>query len=187
MRGTGLVTFLLGASILLLGGCCTSPCPVIVDNGPDRPVPTLSGGSPYQNFSTVSFPAGQQHTSASVTNEIRVPEGKRLIIEYVSAQGCVPRGQRILATLIIRHGGRQLGHLIPLRPQGTYPITTSGGTSHRMDCFVAGEATRLYAQAGHSVLPSAQRTDGDSSPATPGQGFVSFVVSGRLVQEGEVN
>jgi len=171
----------------VFGGGCVRPGEVTVVNGVDAPVPTRARGTPFHDFSTVSFPVGQQLTPATYINEIIIPEGKRLVIEYVSARGCIPKGQHMIATLIVRHDGKQLGHLLPLHFQGTYPFNTNWGGDQAMDCFTAGEATRLYAESGHSVLPSAQRTDGDASPQTPGGGFISFIVSGRLLPEGEID
>lgn len=168
-------------SSVSVSGTPTIQGSVTVNNSTSSPVISRGLVLPFQSFTTVTFPEGGQNTSADAIAEITVPDGVRLAIEHVSARSCLPAGQRILATIITRAGGTQLGHSLPMTLQGTFPFTDNSGNPLALDCFVGSEATSLYADAGNSVFASAQRTNGDSNPNTPGRASISLSVSGRLI------
>ncbi|HWN99211.1 MAG TPA: hypothetical protein VNS63_08075, partial [Blastocatellia bacterium] len=97
------------------------------------------------------------------TSFFTVPSGKRLVIEYVSGQGTLPTGDKLLfVRLQINTGGSTVFHRF-------LPVLT--GTEGNVDVFLVSQQTRLYAEPGSSVILS----------GPPANTIFSVTVSGYLV------
>ena len=113
---------------------------VRIMNGLSNPVPTRDvdnvGLQPYrQAFSVVDDGAG-----GSNCTDVDIPAGKRVIIEYVSAQSVVPFGQTVSLRLDLPLGiGTEIGAYVPMTQQGPWNTPVESNT-----VFVAGEQVRLY-------------------------------------------
>ena len=92
----------------------------------------------------------------------KVPAGKELVIEYVSASGSVPAGESM--TYSVATGSVQ--HFIPAVQQVPDSYLT---------IFVAGQQTRLYADPGTTVTLGVIRTGGG------GTASATISISGTLV------
>ena len=121
------------------------------------------GGQPFQASTTAPF---APNVLVSDVNLVTVPQGKRLVIEYISALGVVPTGQRVRVNIRIITSGRFGTHALPLIPQGSF----SG-----FDNFSASLPVRLYADPGTLVSGEASRDAGT------GNGSLTLSISGYLV------
>ena len=141
------------------------PKPMVVVNGPEAPVPvagTVSnrdleapGRQPFQEFVNTSN-AGFQ-----------VPEGKRMVIEYVSgsfsgAQDCYVNFGLIRTTVLVDGKEKTVGHFLMPGQRSDLSINV-------------GQLTRLYADGGTTVSVDAE-TDPNNCPI----GFAA-IVSGYLL------
>lgn len=109
----------------------------------------------------VDNPALQPFTAAGLNTAIigvgsgtitTVPQGKRLVIEYVSAQLNVAPGDRAVLSIITTES-----QYIPLTRQGTF---------NGQDFLVAGQTTRIYADPGTNVDFTAVVNSNSSAQAT---------------------
>ena len=92
-----------------------------------------------------------------------VPNGKRLVIEYVSGEGSLPAGNKLLfARLQVETQGSIVLHRF-------LPVLT--GTEGNVDVFLVSQQTRLYADPGSTVILS----------VLPANAIFSVTVSGYLV------
>jgi hypothetical protein len=134
----------------------TGPIPVSVQKPPLQP---FAGGS----GSNVKIASGFE----VATGMFYVPAGKRLIIEYFSAQIYAPAGQGETPGS---------GELSVSSPMGTYffaPQFVHGDGS--IDFYVFGGTTVIYAEPGSAVSFSASRYPFTSDA------YFGWTVSGRLV------
>lgn len=119
---------------------------VNVINNIENPVPVYDvknpAFQPFQIYHTVTLNNGEYVNSFSFD----VPEGKRLVIEYVSADVEIPRGQKFYAyvqTFINGPSGPSLANhnLVPTFT-GSAPWFFMGSP---FDVFAIGQVVRLYA------------------------------------------
>jgi hypothetical protein len=94
-----------------------------------------------------------------------VPAGRRLVLEFISAQVDVPVGQRVALKISATVGGRDAAH--------DFVLARVGMTDR--DWFVATHAARLYADPGTTVRVLVLRTSGEGT----GNAIVNLV--GQLV------
>ena len=132
---------------------CTPVCEV---NNPDKHA--------FQANVEISLPPGTEGQNGFVT----VPAGKRLVIEYVSAQAFLPSGQKGLFSVIVSLQGQATG-------TWHYLESTVVGPFGGQDCFQCGRLVKLYADPGTTVM---LRTDRDSPT---GSGLSRMTLSGHLV------
>jgi hypothetical protein len=124
------------------------------------------GRHPFQV--RVDFPINDG-TNEGESGGIRVPAGKRLVVEYVSANITLPSGQKVLEVWVITtQNGSAIQHFFSTAFQGTSNILTG--------YFTISQQTRLYSDpsaisAGIVVFRN----------ALSGSGFVSFRISGYLI------
>ena len=97
------------------------------------------------------------------TSFFTVPSGKRLVIEYVSGQGTLPAGDKLL---FVRLQVETQGSIVLHR---FLPVLT--GTEGNVDVFLVSQQTRLYADPGSTVILS----------GPPANVIFSVTVSGYLV------
>lgn len=115
-----------------------------------------------------------------VANLYQVPNGKRLVVEYLSATACLPVGQ----TVQIGIANSSSESVITPIPSGTVFLTMSPAAIAGESGFVCdgngttsvGQSVRFYVDAGNYLVGFAQRNKGDV-----GSGSVLFWVSGYLV------
>lgn len=124
----------------------------------------------FQASASITLADGTTFATSTITT---VPAGKRLVIEYISALAATQTGQKALAQIQVYQGTTPYLHRVALSLQGTF--TTSFGTG---DEFVAGQSTRLYADAGTAVIVEIGRS------ASSGAAKGVFVISGYLVDCG---
>lgn len=99
-----------------------------------------------------------------------VPAGKRLVIEYASAQGFAPTGQVMfyeVGTLIGAQLSFDQNHAVPVIQQ----ITGSG-----VGIFIAGQQVRIYADSGPAKVMLRAARNGSAGPA-----HAFFSISGYFV------
>lgn len=143
---------------------------VVVTNTADSPVP-VSGTvgvskeiTPFQLTLAFDDWDGQ----AFRTTSRGVPEGKLLVIEYVSVSAAVPPGQQVRASVSGQGVGVGLStHKVVMLGQGRF-----GGN----DLYVGADAVRAYAFGGSGIGLSAVRTS-DSGNG----GRIEFSLSGHLI------
>jgi hypothetical protein len=141
---------------------------VTVNNGESSPVLTRNvndGVTPFHQAIIGSFPTGSFSGSAIIP----VPDGKRLVIEYVSAHVPLPTGQnlsQISVSTQIKETTVQ--HSLVRNEHGSHLSTST-------NLFTVGQSLRLYADGGTPIIFSlARNANTDSS----GYGFT---VSGYLI------
>lgn len=149
-----LALFALPQTALALGST-----PVTVANPTSSPVPTADVNNPA--FQPIQFSL-LPHSSTSNQNAIyfQVPAGKRLVIEYFSAQAQDLSGGAAAMTLGTTAGGSFVSYIIYVNKQDTNAVQNT---------------VRIYADPGSSVQAFAF----NASPATSCGGLIS--VSGYLV------
>jgi hypothetical protein len=118
----------------------------------------------------IGFPFTMNSGTEQVFQSITVPDGKRLVIEYVSmGSGSVPVGQHLFIILRTFVGGVGAFHYVAVTPQGRL------APPNVADTFVASQPMRVYADPGTTVTIQMQR---DSGYAACGP---NLTVSGYLV------
>lgn len=141
---------------------------VTINNGETNPVLAQNindGVTPFHQTVTGSFPAG----SFGGSGIIAVPAGRRLVIEYVSAQALLPTGQNLhQVSVSTQIKGTTAQHFLVRNEHGPH----FSGTDN---LFVVGQQLRLYADGGTPVIFSLAR-----NVATGNPGY-SLTVSGYLV------
>jgi hypothetical protein len=122
------------------------------------------GQAPFQAQVIAAFQAGSTSASAAIP----VPDGKRLVIENVSALASLNNGTALTYASIVtldQGGGTQAEHYLVMHPQGSVPDVA--------DYFTANDDLRAYAVG--SIGINAFRTD------SAGLGQVNVTVTGFLV------
>jgi len=167
---TAVALMVLIASLVLSGSFRSYAAPadkdVVVVNAAANPVPVYDvdnrARQPFQAEFTIDLPPGAGGENASFA----VPSGKRLVIEYASARGFAPSGQSLwFSTVTHLNGEPGKTHYLIAQPQGS---------SGALDAFVAGQQTRIYADAGSHFV----RADRDVAANTA---VVHFTISGYMV------
>jgi hypothetical protein len=130
--------------------------------------------TPFQRQLDLCFAEGEEVIPpggiAPAGGFVDVPAGKRLAIEYVSAVGRLPSGQKLTVAInifIAPAGTFVFGHFLPVSLIGTF--NPDG------DLFVGSEPTIMYAEGGSRVQFSARRSGG---PSPTGTGCVTVRFSG---------
>lgn len=165
-----------------------TPVPVTVENRPDRPVPISGNVSlvglvrvcpddacpvrmlsendrhPFQDTLTVNIPAGSNNFS----NILLVPNGKRLVIEYLAAETNLPPGQKIN---ILSIGTTVNGNFVPY-----YLPAVKTAKDGPLDQFLTNQLVRLYADPGTQVVVFFARN------GTNGVAGTDVAISGYLVE-----
>ncbi len=131
-----------------------------VDNPPRR----------YQDFRILDMADGQASNGIFFSP---VPNGKRLVIEFISVVGHTQPGQTLqLAEIYVQtfYSGNSLPYDVQVNGRGQDPF------SH-LDLFAGSKQVRLSADGGTQPQLFAQRSD------STGQARVEMTVSGYLVNE----
>src|SRR6476620_11167377 len=102
---------------------------------------------------------------AGQNGSFNVPKDKCLVIEYVSGEAFMPKGQKALFGIITSVGGTQVRHYL-----GTNALLPFGGA----DYYWVSGATRIYAGPGTTVTLRADRD------APTGTATFRFSVSGYI-------
>lgn len=121
-----------------------------------------AAAQPYQDSVSVEIPNGEGFESGALSI---VPAGKRLVVEYVTAEANMDGNQMVKVSLVV---GNVRYNLLMI-PQGTFGIGV-----HR-SFLVASEPVRIYVDGGTSVGVAAERN------AFIGGALVTFSISGHLV------
>ncbi|NIQ16316.1 MAG: hypothetical protein GTO02_18575 [Candidatus Dadabacteria bacterium] len=152
------------------------PISTIIENDVSDPVPTFDVDrqriDPFQEIINFVIPAGSQSGEEVI---VTVPEGKRLVIEYVSATITLPNPSvlRSVGVRIPDSFGNTTIHKMPF-PQGVLD-EFNDETSYSF-----GAPTKFYAAPGRSVSITANRPR-LSNGAIGGEGTVIATISGFLV------
>ncbi len=140
--------------------------PVTMLSANTTPVPTVAQ-DPLQSMSTsVLITAANAGTDSSIT----VPAGKRLVIEYISAQATTDVGQR-LQDILVETMTPGVGGKMGIPTVGVYPV--QNGTLNGKPNWVVSQPILAYGDAGTVTLQA--DTTGGSAAA------VLVTVSGRYV------
>ena len=99
----------------------------------------------FQAGTLVNIPEGQLLGTGTVTT---VPAGKRLVIEYVSANFQLPSTQAVVELVLQSPPGTVSHYLTPIRT----------GVFGTHDLWSASQQLRLYADGGDQVLAALSRT-----------------------------
>jgi hypothetical protein len=109
-------------------------------------------------------------------NIYTVPAGKRLVIEYVSAEACLLPGVAALFSISTSVGGQYVTHYLPGTPPANSPGSVQFGCNASPSSFVtAGAQVRIYADAGTTIQGEAAR-----NPVT-GVINADLAISGYLI------
>ncbi|SRR6266496_3376713 len=139
---------------------------VVVDNAASKPVPVTVHEpplEPVQERVTVGLGAGESDEQVPVYT---VPAGKRLIVEFVSANGALDGDALVLAEVKVGSG--------LFVPRVTLPLTRT----RDFGPFAAAEQVTLYAEPGQTVFARFVHNPG----GTENVSFVAhFTVVGHLV------
>jgi hypothetical protein len=142
---------------------------VQVVNAAENPVPvTLVGAPSRQAFQrTISLSIFAGGPSSSTETFYAVPDGKRFVIENVSASAEIPAGESVqlmfLTNLNNTSAGNSVYHMIALSPQGTFGSSAVLMANHKTLVVGAG---RIWLRARPTWLA--------------GTGNASLVLSGYL-------
>jgi len=136
---------------------------VAVRTAAARPLVVQERREPFQISSSFDNWGGAMTRSFSRD----VPEGKLLVIEYVTVSALVPGGQQVRASLVAQRAGFA-SHRLQMVRQGTF-----GG----LDQFVGTAPVRAYAGGGVGSLLIAVNRNSDAGNG----GQVAVSVSGYLI------
>jgi hypothetical protein len=136
---------------------------VAVKTAPARPLVVQERRQPFQISSSFDNWGG----AATRTFSNDVPEGKLLVIEYVTVSALVPFGQQVRASLLAQRAGFA-SHRLQMVRQGSF-----GG----LDQFVGTAPIRAYAGGGDGSLLIAVNRNSDAGNG----GRVEMSVSGHLI------
>ena len=109
---------------------------------------------------------GMNPGTLSSNFEITVPDGKRLVVESVTARATLPTGQHVILSISTTTSERDALHYIALSPQGTFPT---------YDAYAATSSLRIYADAGTTIHFEARRS------ADVGVANINTVISGQYL------
>jgi hypothetical protein len=135
----------------------TAANPVLTRDANERAI------TPFETELGASFLNGAQFSEEM---DIAVPAGKRLVIEFMSAQVRIPTGQFVTGEFATTVGGLSAVHYLAMTPQGKF----GGG-----DIFALSQPMEVSADPNTPVRIHMFRSD------VTGQGFVQLSVSGYLV------
>ena len=128
--------------------------------------PILDSFVPYVKTVSFNIESGTTQNNASIA----IPEGKRLIIEFISARAQGPAGQKFIAqiqTSVARTESPRGIYWLVFFPQGTFST---------IDVFTASQPTHIFAEP---VYPPVQFVATRTS--LTGTAFVEATITGRLV------
>ncbi len=141
---------------------------VQITNNPSEPVPVRDAATanrtPFQTAATVQLQDGFESGASFVA----VPAGKRLVIEYTSAAGFAPPGQKLIFSLFTETDDG----IHPTTITQHYLLSTPYGSFGNADAFLAGQVVKLFADPGTSLELFASRS------ASSGTATVFFSISG---------
>src|SRR5260370_11401940 len=141
---------------------------VQIANSPATPVPVRDASrpnrTPFQKAVCIQIPEGFENGAEFVD----VPAGKRLVIEYASAAGFAPIGQKVIFSFITETDDA----IHPTVNTQHYLLSTPYGTFGNADAFLVGQVVKLFADPGTSLELFASRSD------STGAANVSFSISG---------
>ena len=188
MRKSSIVVLVLAVAVALgatvfreqVASAAPAILNVLVTNGPSTPVPvTLQGTSsvdvidgrqPFESRLDLSLSNGDFGDGAGFT----VPEGKRLIVEFISARVTLPQGQT--PSIFVNSLSGAVGFALPLQPQGIR--ATSVGTFAE---FGAALKTLEFEDGGGFYDVFLERQPSSDGGNVNGTGNGSVFVSGYLV------
>ncbi|MBV8201047.1 MAG: hypothetical protein JOZ15_10540 [Acidobacteria bacterium] len=124
----------------------------------------MSATNPFQATVEIKLPNG----TGGENGFVNVPNGKRLVIEYVSGEAFLPKGQKALFSVITSLQGEATGI-------SHYLDSDAIGHFGAPDYFRAGQVVRLYADPGTIVMLRADRD------LATGEGLARMSISGELV------
>ncbi len=108
-----------------------------------------------------------------------IPEGKRLLIDHITADVQLPLGQRAYIQLGCQPAlnpptsGLLAHHIFPVTPQGANISTGPGFETH-----VLAQVTNLFCDKELSIILAR-----GPAPSPPGEGSGRIAISGRLVDQ----
>ena len=142
---------------------------VQVVNGAASPVPIRDSDNParqrWQGAAQVLF--NSPDTQLVTTFGPAIPAGKIFVIEYITAHGALPSGQKLRFILFNDAGYTLVQH---------YFAPTFVGTDFTVDNLILSESVRFYAIS----MPTINVT---RFPDNSGSGFVNLSLSGYLVDQ----
>jgi hypothetical protein len=128
--------------------------------------PILDSFVPYVKTVSFNIESGTTQNNASIP----IPEGKRLIIEFISARAQGPAGQKFIAqiqTSVARTESPRGIYWLVFFPQGSFST---------IDVFTASQPTHIFAEPGY---PPVQFVTTRTS--LTGTAFVEATITGHLV------
>ena len=141
---------------------------VTIANPQTQPVPTSDAqNQPFAILVNPSFTDGSPRGSASFA----VPNGQRLIIEFIGGNVCLTVGQKAIFAVDVQVGGAQPEYALPAIAEGTF----NGFGGGPCDNFAVSQQVRIYADPGTTVTLAVVRSD------STGSTFAGLAVSGHLV------
>lgn len=117
---------------------------VNVVNSSSAPVPVVNINDAQQPIQKWAGTVQQPNNTATQLTLFTVPQGKRLVIEFVSFQGVVPQGQRISHCRLNTIVGNEIFNMFPVMTQ--LPDYVFGEAA-----FGASQTVKLYADQNTSV------------------------------------
>jgi hypothetical protein len=157
-QGTAQVAGTIGidpsANSVVIGNSASDPVPVALQPPPLEPV---------QETVTVGLGTGETDDQEPL---FTVPAGKRLIVDFVSANGALGANALVLAEVKVGSG--------LFVPRVTLPLSKTRDSGP----FLAAEAVTLYAEAGETVFARFVHNPGGTSSVSL---VAHFTVAGHLV------
>lgn len=152
---------LAAAFLLLIIAGCSSRSLLRAPDNPDL--------QPFHDKVSITLPSGK----SSGIGSIQVPEGKRLVIEYITMSAFVPMGsgQRPLITIQAVTNGTGILHTPAIATHAGMPVN-----GVQADYFVGSQAVKLYADPGTSLVIGTSRTG-----STKGSAAIDVSLSGHFV------
>jgi hypothetical protein len=154
--------------VLFLAGAADAQTPVKVVNPKSDPVPVVNindAGQPFNKAAIIIQQAGTNVSQADVAN---VPEGKRLVIEFVSFSSELPVGQRA----VFFHLSTDIGTgnvFFPLMVNAQ-PAAVDGDP-----IFRTAQSLRVYSDGGTTVKAAFGRSN------STGSATCNIYISGYLI------
>jgi hypothetical protein len=141
---------------------------VTITNPQTQPVPTSDAqNQPFAILVNPSFTEGSPRGSASFT----VPNGQRLIIEFIGGNVCLTVGQKAIFAVDVQVGGAQPEYALPAIAEGTF----NGFGGGPCDNFAVSQQVRIYADPGTIVTLAVVRSESTGSASS------GLAVSGHMV------
>lgn len=124
---------------------------------------------PFMSALNVLISPGPSGTFVKIPFGDKVPAGKRLVIEHVSALIAVDAGQKVGGALGVTTNGQAVFHSFGFTFEG------NGFNASNNDRFVTSQSLRLYADPETEIVASIDRN------ASSGVGQGNIIISGYLV------